>query len=357
MRYVLSRLLQAVGVLWAAYTVSFLVLYALPGDPVRIMIGTDATDVTEAQLDELRAQFGLDKPIALQYLEQLLGVLRGDLGVSIATGRPVAYVIGEAIPPTLQISAAALVLAVVFGIAIAVLAAYTRSRRLSALLLALPPLGVAVPGFWLGLMLIQWFSFQIPLFPAAGVRGAGALVLPAITLAVPTGALIAQLLSKSLFATLREPYIDTAWAKGAARPTVYLRHALRNAALPALTMTGLVMGQLLSGTVVTETVFSRPGIGRVTAAAVQQQDIPLVQGVVLFAAAVFVSANLLVDLVYPLFDPRIVLDGGSPRRRALRRLAAKPALALALAPDDAGADTLAPAGSAPTDSSFPRQAP
>ncbi|WOF23195.1 ABC transporter permease [Microbacterium betulae] len=314
LRYVLMRLLQAVGVLWAAYTVSFLVLYALPSDPVLLLVGSDANDVSPEQIDALRTRYGLDRPLIVQYLGQLWSALRGDLGTSITMGRPVTDVLGEALPPTLQISLLALVLAVVFGTGVAALSTYTRARWIGTVLQALPPLGIAIPGFWFGLMLIQWFSFRLPLFPAAGDRGLASLVLPAVTLALPTGATIAQLLSKSLAATLREPYIDTAWAKGAGRATVHLRHALRNAALPALTVTGLIVGQLLSGTVVTETVFSRPGIGRVTAGAVQQQDIPLVQGVVLFAAAVFVLANLVVDLVYPLIDPRIVLLPGARRR-------------------------------------------
>ncbi|WP_345800437.1 ABC transporter permease [Microbacterium sp. AZCO] len=311
LRYLSRRLLQAVGVLWAAYTVSFLVLYALPADPVRLLAGGDASDVTADQLAELREQYGLDQPLIVQYFRQLADVLHGDLGTSIVTGRPVTEILAEAIPPTAQIAVVGFVLAVVFGGGIAFFATYTRNRALSDFLVGLPPLGVAVPSFWFGLLLIQWFSFTIPLFPAVGDGGPLSVVLPAITLAVPTGAVIAQLLTKSLDTTLREPYIDTAWAKGARRPRVHLRHALRNAALPALTMTGLIIGQLLAGTVVTETVFSRPGIGRVTASAVQQQDIPVVQGVVLFAATVFVLANLAVDLVYPLLDPRIELK---PRR-------------------------------------------
>lgn len=322
-RYVVSRLAQAVLVLWAAYTLSFLVLYALPSDPVALLAGGDATDISPAQLDDLRQRYGLDQPLWAQYLLHLRGILSGDLGTSISTGRPVTAVIGEAIPPTAQLAGLALVVAVLLGAGIAIAATFTRSRRLSAFLLGLPPLGVAVPSFWLGLVLIQWLSFQIPLFPAMGDKGFVSLVLPAITLAIPTSAAIAQLLSKSLATTLGEPYIDTAWAKGATRVRVHLAHALRSAALPALTVTGLVVGQLLSGTVVTETVFSRPGIGRVTAQAVQQQDVPVVQGIVLFAAAVFVLTTLAVDLVYPLLDPRIVLSSGSPRR-ARRRAAAVP---------------------------------
>lgn len=314
-RYVLSRIGQAVLVLWAAWTISFFVLYVLPSDPARIMVGPDATDVPAAQLDALRHQYGLDQPVLVQYVQHLGALLTGDLGRSIGVGRPVADVIGEAIAPTAQIAVAGLVLAIVFGGGIAVVATWTRNRALGQFLLQLPPIGVAVPGFWFALLLVQWFSFGLHVFPAFGGEGPASVVLPAITLALPTGATIAQLLSKSLVQTLREPYVDTAYAKGAGRWRVQLRHALKNAALPALTVTGLIVGQLFSGTVVTETVFSRPGLGRVTATAVQQQDIPVVQGIVLLAAAIFVVVNLVVDLVYPLLDPRVVVAGS---RRKLR---------------------------------------
>jgi len=318
-RYIVLRLLQAVGVLWAAYTVSFLVLYALPGDPASLLAGPDATDVTPEQLDAIRAQYGLDRPLIVQYIDQLLHLVRGDLGTSISSGRPVTDIIGEAIGPTAQIAAAGLVLAIVFGGGLAIVATYTRHRWLGQFLLSLPPLGVAIPAFWFALLLLQWFSFALPIFPAMGDSGPASIVLPAITLALPTGATIAQLLSKSLVTTLREPYIDTAWAKGATRARIHFTHALRNAALPALTVAGLLIGQLLAGTVVTETVFSRPGIGRVTASAVGSQDIPVVQGVVVFAAVVFVLANLIVDLIYPLLDPRIQI-----RRRRIARVSATP---------------------------------
>jgi peptide/nickel transport system permease protein len=322
-RYIAFRLLQAAGVLWAAYTVSFLVLYALPSDPAALIAGPDATDITPEQLDAIRAQYGLDRPLVVQYFDQLVHLLRGDLGTSISTGRPVTDIIGEAVGPTAQIAAAGLVLAILFGGGLAIVSTYTRHRALGQFLLALPPLGVAIPAFWFALLLLQWFSFAIPIFPAMGDQGLASIVLPAVTLALPTGATIAQLLSKSLVTTLREPYIDTAWAKGSSRARIHFGHALRNAALPALTMAGLLIGQLLAGTVVTETVFSRPGIGRVTASAVGAQDVPVVQGVVVFAAVVFVLANLLVDLIYPLLDPRIQV-GRSRRARREATPEAKP---------------------------------
>ena len=320
-RYLLRRLLQAVFVLWAAFTVSFVILYALPSDPVALVAGTDATDITAEQLDALRAEYGLDRPLVVQYLEQLGDAARGDLGRSVQSGRPVTTLIAEALPATLQIAAAGLVLAFVGGAALALTATYMRQGWLRQFLLSLPPLGVAVPSFWVGLVLLQQFSFERSWFPAVGNEGWRSIVLPAITLALPTGAQIAQLLAKSMETTLHEPYIDTARAKGASRARVHVRHALRNAALPALTMAGLLVGALLSGTVVTETVFSRSGLGRLTASAVSAQDIPVVQGLVLFGATAFVVVNLAVDLVYPLLDPRIVRAGRRPRRTRSAALA------------------------------------
>ena len=304
-RYAARRIGQALFVLWAAFTVSFLIMYALPSDPVQLLAGTDNA-VTPEQIDALRHEYGLDRPLVVQYLDQLGDVARGDLGRSLQSGQEVTTIIAEAIPPTAQVTGAALVLAVVGGGLIALAATGTRRSWLSGLLLGVPPLGVAIPSFWLGLLLLQQFSFNWSWFPALGNEGWRSVVLPAITLAIPTGAFIAQVLSKSLRTTRREPFIDTARAKGAGPVRVQVRHALRNAALPALTMAGLIVGQLLSGSVVAETVFSRNGLGRVTSAAVGAQDIPVVQGLVLFGAAVFVVVNLAIDLLYPVLDPRIV---------------------------------------------------
>ncbi|MER6276261.1 ABC transporter permease [Streptomyces sp. 900105245] len=316
-RYVIKRLAQAVGVLWAAYTVSFLVLDYLPGDPVTAMasVGMDSGQVDPKQLAALRHEYGFDKPVLVQYAEHLGRAVRGDFGDSVSTGRPVTSTLADALPQTLQLTGAALLLAVLLGSGLAVLATYTAQRWLRQLLLSLPPLGVSVPTFWVGLLLVEVFSFRLRLFPAFGNDGFKGLVLPALTLAVPTGAQIAQVLAKSLLTALDQAYVDTARAKGAGRWRVHLRHALRNASLPALTVVGLLVGQLIAGSVVVETVFSRDGLGRVTAAAVTAQDIPLVQGVVVFGALIFVTTNLVIDLVYPLLDPRIVVASG--RRAAL----------------------------------------
>ncbi|MEU7056028.1 ABC transporter permease [Streptomyces sp. NPDC046197] len=316
-RYVIKRLAQAVGVLWAAYTVSFLVLNWLPGDPVTAMAsaGMDSGDVDPARLVALRHEYGFDKPVLVQYADCLGGAMSGDFGDSVATGRPVTSTLADALPQTLQLTSAALLLAVLLGGGLAVLATYTTRRWLRQLLLSLPPLGVSVPTFWVGLLLVETFSFRLHWFPAFGNDGLEGLVLPALTLAVPTGAQVAQVLAKSLLTALDQAYVETARAKGADRWRVHLRHALRNASLPALTVVGLLVGQLIAGSVVVETVFSRDGLGRVTAAAVTAQDIPVVQGVVAFGALIFVTTNLVIDLVYPLLDPRIVVASG--RRAAL----------------------------------------
>jgi peptide/nickel transport system permease protein len=305
--YLLRRLGFAVGVLWAAFTVSFVVLYLLPGDPVATMAAgsSDGQPVTAAQLDALRHQYGLDQPLIVQYAHKLVAALHGDLGTSFATGESVRGAIGDALPPTLQVALCGLGFAVVFGAVVALVATYTRVRWLSQVLMALPSLAVSLPVFWVGLMLVQLFSFRLGLFPSVGARGPQSLVLPAITLGLPPGALIAQVLAKSMGQALDEPYVTTARAKGVGAVAVHLRHALGNALIPALTVLGYVTGLLLAGSVVVETVFTRPGLGRLTVSSVGVQDIPVVQGVVLFAATVFVVVNLVLDLVYPLLDPRI----------------------------------------------------
>jgi peptide/nickel transport system permease protein len=312
-RYVIRRVAQAIGVLWAAYTVSFLVLDYLPGDPVSAMAGQGADQATAdtAQLARLKAEYGFDKPVLIQYADYLGKAVRGDFGDSVATGRTVTSTIAGALPQTLELAGAALLLAVVFGGGLALLATFTSLRWLRQALLSLPPLGVSVPTFWVGLMLMELLSFRARLFPAFGNDGVRGLVLPAVTLAVLSGSMIAQVLSKSLFTTLGEPYVQTARAKGAGRARVHLRHALRNASLPALTVLGVLIGQLMANSVVVETVFSRNGLGRITASAVSAQDIPVVQGVIVFASLVFVVVNLAVDLVYPLLDPRIARAGSS----------------------------------------------
>ncbi|RDI65870.1 ABC transporter permease [Nocardia pseudobrasiliensis] len=306
-RYVTLRLLQAVAVLWAAFTASFAVLYLLPGDPVELAAGaTPGTPVDPAAIAEMRARYGLDRPVWQQYWTALEHAVRGDLGRSIGTGQSVTDALGEALPSTLALATVTLTLAVVFGTALALSAAYTEKRWLRGFLTSLPPVGAAAPTFWVGLLLLQLFSFRLRLFPAFGGTGFKGVVLPAITLAVPIGAVIAQVLYSSLSQTWRQPFVEVAFAKGASRRWVQLRHVLRPALAPALTVAGVWVGTVLAGSVVVETVFSRAGIGRLTQTAVLNQDIPVVQGVIVLTALAFVLVNLAVDLVLPLFDPRVV---------------------------------------------------
>ncbi|WP_236796101.1 ABC transporter permease [Amycolatopsis sp. GM8] len=317
--YVLRRVAQALVVLWAAFTLSFVILYLLPGDAVLAKLGGGeaSATVTPEQIAQARAEYGLNDPWPVQYGKRLLAALHGDFGRSIATGDTATHMVLSALPPTLAIAGLGLVLAIVFGGGAALAGTYTRAKWLANLLLSLPPLGISLPVFWVGLVLIQIFSFQLRVLPALGNQGPQSLILPAITLALPTGAVIGQVLAKSLRTQLAEPYIETVWAKGAGRGRVHFGHALRNAAIPVLTMIGVVAGQLLAGSVVTETVFSRDGVGRVTTAAVNGQDIPVVQAVIVLAAFFFVVINLAVDLVYPLLDPRVRQNPAARTRKEL----------------------------------------
>jgi len=317
-RYLLGRLAQAVVVLWAAYTLAFVILYALPGDPATLIAsGGDPTNstATPQQIAALRHQYGFDQPVIVQYLHHLGALLTGDLGTSPTTG-PVGASLAHALPATAQIAGLGLALSIVAGGGWALLATYVRVGWLRQLMLSLPPLGVSVPSFWSALLLLQVFSFRLRLFPAFGNSGFVSLVLPAVTLAITGTAIIAQVFGRGLRAQESEPYIDTARAKGVGRGRVHLRHAARNAALPSLTITGILVGNFLGGAVVTETVFSRTGLGQLTAQAVTQQDIPLVLGVVVLGSAIVVTCSLIVDLIYPLLDPRIARSrtelGGEP---------------------------------------------
>ncbi|MCQ8830037.1 ABC transporter permease [Streptomyces malaysiensis] len=325
-RYLVRRLCQAVFVIWAAFTVTSLLLYLLPSDPVQIMIGPQA-HASPGQLARLRHEYGLDRPVVTQYVTQLGRALHGDLGQSIQSGVPVITELFRALPHTLALAGASLGLGAMLGGSVAWSAAYASSPRLRAALLAVPSLFISVPTFWLGLMLMELFSFTFRAFPASGGTGFASLVLPAVTLAIPSAAFIAQTLGSELIKAMGEPYADTARAKGASRSRVLRGHALRNAVMPTLTMLGLLVGWQLSGSVVVETVFARDGIGRLTEAAVRTQDIPMVQGLVLLAAVCLALVNLAVDLVYPLADPRVLV-----RRPAVRSRQRPSARAAAPAP-------------------------
>jgi peptide/nickel transport system permease protein len=309
--YLAGRLAQSLFVLWAAYTLSFLILYVLPSDPISIMLSQGEQSMADAaQVAALRAEYLLDQPLAVQYGVALWRALHLDFGNSIQTGQAVSGMLRQAMPATAALAFTALCLALLAGVGTALLASLARRPWPRALLLSLPSLGVSLPTFWIGLLLLQWLSFHYALFPAMGNEGWISLVLPAVTLAIPTSAVVAQVLTRALAGVWRQPFVEAIRAKGVTRLRLLLRHVLPNAAIPVLTMAGVIIGNLLAGSVVTETVFSREGVGRLAQAAVLAKDIPVVQGIVMLAATIFVGVSLAVDLLYPLLDPRIA------RRRA-----------------------------------------
>ncbi|MGB4136757.1 MAG: ABC transporter permease [Microbacterium sp.] len=319
MLYLARRLGQAVFVLWGAFTVTFFVLFGLPGDPAIVMLtatGVDAADLDPAAVEAVRAQYGFDQPLPVQYLHALGSALTGDFGASYSMRQPVTEIIAKSVPVTALLAACTVLVAALIGIALAMTIAYTRSPRLRQILLAYPPIAISMPNFWLGLLLLQLFSFQLGWLPAAGTgAGVASLVLPVITLAVWASAPITQVLSRSLLGTQREPFVETARAKGLSRWRTLRSHSLRNASIPALTITGVVIGGVFSGAAVTETVFSWNGLGRLTVTAVGARDIPLMLGIVTFTAIVYVLVSFAVDATYPLIDPRIARAAGRDRRR------------------------------------------
>jgi peptide/nickel transport system permease protein len=307
-RYVIGRILQAIVVLWAAYTVAFAVLYLLPSNPIALQLsaaGVDVKSLSPAQLHLAEAKFGLDKPVIAQYFDHLGGFLHGNLGTSITQDIPVTQVIGNRIGSTLLLSLVAGALALVAGTALAYLATYVRVKWLRLFLSRLPAFGASLPQFLTGLFLIQFFSFELGWLPSSGQAGWKSLVMPSVTISLITGSVLAQVLMRSFEEVMRQPYIMTARAKGLSRGAVQLKHGLRNAALPALTILGVIVGLTVTSSVVVETEFNRQGVGSLTQDAVSTQDIPVVLAIVMIAATLFVVVNLLVDLLYPLLDPRI----------------------------------------------------
>jgi peptide/nickel transport system permease protein len=265
----------------------------------------EVDSLSPEQLAKARAYYGLDQGLIQRYVHLLWGVLHGDLGQSLTLNRPVTSILAERLPQTLSLAGFAILLSLLGGIGLAYLAAYVRWQPLKTALARLPALGFSVPVFWMGLLLIQVFAFGLGWFPSTGSIGFSSLVLPAVTLAIPSAAVYAQVLQRGFADVWREPYIVTAYAKGLSRAQVQARHGLRNAALPLLTLIGLQVGNTVSGAVLVETIFARNGVGRLVQEAVMRQDIPVVLGIVTVSAAAFVLVNLLVDLLYPVLDPRI----------------------------------------------------
>jgi ABC-type dipeptide/oligopeptide/nickel transport system permease component len=283
-----------------------LTIELIPGDAVALMLGEHATP--EA-VQKLRDFLGLDKPLAVRYFQYLGKLVTGDLGRSIQQNRPVAHELAEAWPATLQLAMAALALAAVVGVAAGVVSAVWPNSLFDAVARLGSLFGLSMPVFWTGLVLIVVFTLWLPWFPVGGVGGPSHLVLPAITLALPSIAMIARMTRSSVLEVLREDYVRTARAKGVAERLVVAKHALRNATIPILTLVGLQAGQLMGGAVLTETVFAWPGLGRLMVKAIFARDYVLLQGAVLVFAVAFVVVNLVVDLSYGALDPRISRQG------------------------------------------------
>lgn len=300
-RWLLRRVAHVVLVLWGAATVAFAAMRLIPGDPARAIVGS--APATPETLRAIREEMGLDRPLLVRYLEYLWRLLRGDLGQSYQLQKPVAEVIGAQLWPTLQLGLAAAVLA--FTVAVLVATATAGRWRVARVVSqALELTAASTPTFWLGILLLTVFSFGLRWFPIGG-QGFASLVLPAITLAIPIIGVLAQVLREATEHALAEPFVLTARSRGIGEWRVRLRHVLRHALVPLVTMSGWILGSLLGGAVVVETVFARPGLGRVTLAAVTGQDLPVVTAVVMLSALVFVVINTAVDALYLVIDPRL----------------------------------------------------
>lgn len=305
MKAVLLRIAGLLGtvviVLWGAATAAFLAFRVIPGDPVSVMLGPQA-QVSEAVKDGIRAELGLDRPPLEQYVGYLGQLARGDLGESYQLRMPVAEVIGRQLGATVQLSVAALALAAVLALAVALLARGPVSRTVAA---GVELVVLSSPVFWIGLVLLSVFAFGLGWLPISGSRNPATLVLPAVTLALPVAALLGQVLRDGLASAERMPFAETVRARGASGTWFTFRHGLRHGAAGALTLAAYLTGSVLGGAVLVETVFARPGLGRVTLAAISDRDLPVITGIILLSAVVFVAVSLVVELLHPLIDPRL----------------------------------------------------
>ncbi|EMH4132493.1 MULTISPECIES: ABC transporter permease [Serratia] len=310
-RYLAGRIGQAALVLWAAFTLSFLLLQVLPGDAILIKFQNPDMGLSPAQIADMRAAYGADVPLWRQYLHTLGSVLHGDLGFSMQAGVPVTALLAANLPATLQLAVLGFAVALLLALIIAFASNLTGFGWLRSALQMLPSLFVSVPTFWLGIVLIQLFSFRLKLIPIINPGEWQGLILPIATLALPISAPLAQILIRCIDAVQTQPFVVVARAKGASRSGVLWRHVARNAMLPALTIAGMLFGELIAGALITETVFGRSGLGQLTQQAVVNQDVAVLQAIVLISATAFVIINLLVDLLFPLLDPRLKTQAGA----------------------------------------------
>lgn len=308
LHFLISRLASALFVVFGVTCLVFLFLHMVPGDPVEVMLGESAQP---ADREALRHALGLDQPILTQFGQYLGHLVQLDLGTSLYSQRPIVDMLAERIPATAQLAIASLIVAVLIAFPLGVLAAVRKDTRWDQGAMGLSLLGVSIPNFLMGPILILVFSLWLGWFPVSGRDGFASLILPAITLGTAMAAILSRMVRATLLETLNEDYIRTARAKGMSERVVIWRHAMRNALLPVITILGLQLGVLLGGAVITEVVFSWPGLGQLTIESIQKRDYPVVQACVLLISLTYVVVNTLTDLVYGWLDPRVRLEEGN----------------------------------------------
>lgn len=302
LRFFVRRVLLTVPVIFGVATIVFSLIHLVPGDPVQAMLGESASPVDIA---ELRERLGLDRPLIVQYGAFLGGLLSGDLGTSLRTNQTVVAALAERVPATIELAVAAMTVAVFFAIPMGIVAAVRSGTRIDHMMMTAALVGISMPTFWLGPLLAIVFSIVLGWFPVSGRGTVAHLVLPALTLAAPLTAILARMTRASLLGELRELYVLAARARGVSRLRSILAHAFRNSLIPIVTVLGLQLGGVLTGAVITETIFAWPGVGRLLIQSIGFRDYPMVQGCILLIAVTYVSMNLLTDLIYGLLDPRI----------------------------------------------------
>ena len=305
LRYLVRRLLLTIPVLLGVATLVFALIHLVPGDPAQAMLGEGAS---EEEVVRLRANLGLDRPLLVQYQSFLFGALRGDLGTSFRYNTPVTTQIREKFPNTARLAIAAMLAAILFAIPLGILAAVYRDTPVDHAAMTLALVGISMPNFWLGPLLAILFAVYLGWLPVSGTGTIWHLVLPAVTLGAALSAILARMTRASVLEELRELYVLAARARGLSGARAVLKHAFRNSLIPIVTIIGLQFGAVLTGTIITETIFAWPGIGRLLIQAINFRDYPLIQGCILFISITYVAMNLLTDLTYGFLDPRIRYD-------------------------------------------------
>ena len=301
-RYLLRRLVLTVPVLLGVATLVFALIHLVPGDPAQSMLGDSASP---KEIETLRKSLGLDRPLVTQYRAFLAGVARGNLGTSFRFGTPVTEEIRKRLPDTALLAVAAMTVAIVGAIPLGIVAAVFRGRFLDHAAMTLALAGISMPSFWLGPLLAILFAVRLGWLPVSGSGTLQHLVLPAVTLGTALAAILARMTRSSVIEELRELYVMAARARGLSQARAVLRHAFRNSLIPVVTIIGLQFGAVLTGTIITETIFGWPGVGRLLIQAINTRDYPLVQGCILFISVTYVAMNLITDLTYGFLDPRI----------------------------------------------------